>query len=103
MDAGLPTTPVDETAPLATTTTPDGKYRYVLYEWGVVGVQKATTETTFPEGWRTEYVIRGGICPCPGHQFRATCKHADVGAALQRFYADNAQLPRLGEVPNDLG
>lgn len=87
----------DPKTPLLETTTPDGKYRYVLYEWGVVGVQKPRM-LDGEDSYETEYVIRAQICPCPGHQYRGTCKHVDVAAALQRYYAQNASLPALGAV-----
>lgn len=73
--------------PLASTTTPDGTYRYTLYPSDVVVVEKMHDNAGESEPrWEHAYTIRSGICPCISGQHRGSCKHADVAAALYRWY-----------------
>lgn len=76
-------------APLAESTTEDGRYRYRLFEGNVVGVQKADGSSA--DGWKTEYVYRDGVCPCVGHQYRGDCKHKPICEALIRWWRDVGQ------------
>lgn len=86
MQVGLPE--VTDEAPLAFTATDDGTYRYRLFDWSVVLVDKRTPEG----GWENAYRYELGACSCPGWEFRNDCKHSDVARGLIQWWAEHFAL-----------
>lgn len=72
-----------QTDPLAVTTTPDGTYRYTLYDWDVVTVEKRRGDGS----WDRAYIVTIGACDCIGYDKRADCKHADIARGFMAWWA----------------